>query len=197
MSVSVRGMGETDHDRGDEAAGNRVRAARPFGPLAAWCFAAAGVGLLASVLVIDARVDLARARYERDRALAIEGVHAERLRRHAALLGALRSGDAGAVRAMRIHREGVLRSVTRPLGVPLAPPDAVLASALEPDPPELPPEPVANSALARLATGRGTRLWAGLAGAVALLIGLLPTGGPARADGGEPAGSGGAPNDGS
>ena len=179
-------------DERDAAERAAAQTWRPFGPVAAWCFAAAGLGLLASVLLIDTRADLEWAIYERDRALAVERAHAERLRRHEALLGSLRSRDPRAVRAMRIHREGVVRSVPRPLGVPLAPPDAVLSRALEPGPPELPPEPRVESALARLATGSSTRLWTGLLGAVALLVGLLPAGGPPP----DPAGAGVAPNDG-
>jgi len=185
-------MGEGGGAPGGRADAGRDRAGRPFGPLAAWCFAAAGVGLLGSALLIDARADAARAAYERDRALAVERVHAERLRRHEALLGALRSSDPDVLRAMRIHREGVLRSVPRPLAAPLAPPDAVLASALEPGPAGLPPEPTVDSTLGRLATGPRTRLWVGLAGAVALLIGLLPTGSACPGD----AAAGRAPNDG-
>jgi len=154
---------------------------RPFGPLAAWCFASAGLVLIATVVLIDAHAGLLRARYERDRALAVEATHVERLDRHRSMLAALRAGDETATRAMRVHHYGVLSTVERPLPGTRPSPDLVLGSSLEPPPPVLPVEPDLDSTLARLATGQGTRLWVVLIGAVALLIGLMPAGSPGDA----------------
>ncbi|MEM0982315.1 MAG: hypothetical protein AAGI17_00025 [Planctomycetota bacterium] len=158
----------------------RPREHRPLGPVASWCFAAAGLAIIASVLLIDAQADLLVAEYERDRAIAAERTHVDRLEKHRTMLAALESGEPAAVRAMQIHLYGQNRLVENPLPGRATEPELVLAWSLEPSPPEMPTEPTLDSTLARLATGQRTRLWVALVGALALLFGLLPTFGDAN-----------------
>lgn len=151
-----------------------VRTLAGFDP--GWLFLIAGTALISATLLIAAADDLAEANHQRDRALAAEAVHQERLERHAAFLDAVDRGDESVVRTLAATQLRMTAAGREPLA--LAGPSRVDASVfpgLEPPPvrqPQVRRRP--ESLLGRWATGERSRLWLLAAGACMVFIGLLP-----------------------
>jgi len=143
---------------------------------AGWLFLLSGLAMMCAAVLIPAHDDLAMARYERDRARAIESWHAERVENYAEYLDALRDGDETLVLSLAAMQLNLIPAGTTPL-VTSVRPQATSASVF----PELEPafeRPVApefyDSRLRRWATDSRHRLWMIAGGALLVLFGLLP-----------------------
>lgn len=153
---------------------------------AGWLFVLAGLGLLASTVLIPAIDDLEEARWQRDRALAIEAHRIERLERYGAYLDALMRGEEAVVLSLAAEQLNRVPAGREPL-TPVQDPARRSASvfpALEPPPLNVPPRVKPDSLLSRLAMGESSRLAMLVVGAMCVLVGVLP---PAT----RPAGRGG------
>jgi hypothetical protein len=149
-----------------------------------WLFVIGGLALLMSVVLIPAYDDLLEARYLRDRALAIEAHRKARLERHQEFLTALDEQDPALVMSLvasqlnkiPIDREPLGPVVEPPREAPgvSLPPSASVFPALEPEPAVLPRRVRVESTLHRWATDERARLWVIAAGALLVLVGLLP-----------------------
>lgn len=158
--------------------------ARRHGPLVrldpGWLFLIAGVGTIAATVLIPAERDLRLARWERDKAKAVEDHRLERVRRYGQFQAALQSGDESVLLSLAATQ--LTQSPTD--RVPLTPiPDPARTSAsvfptLEPPPLREPPHPDMNrriSTLERWTTDDKVRPWLLAGGVLAVLIGVLPT----------------------
>lgn len=163
-----------------EVADDAAPALRPLFRLdAGWLFLLAGLAVLSVTVLIPAARDLEEARWQRNRALAIERHREQRLNRYGQYLSAVQRGEEDVVLSLMATQLNV-----SPVGrVPLldeGDPGRVNASvfpSLEPDPVELPARPDADkkpSILTRLTTNDHHRLWLLAGGVVCVLIGLLP-----------------------
>jgi hypothetical protein len=141
-----------------------------------WLFLLAGLAVLAATVLIPAYDDLAQARWQRDRALAIEQHRVQRLERYGAYLDALDRRDESVVLSLAAEQLNKVPVGRQPL-LPPADPGTRSASVfpmLEPEPLRLPTVQAQDSTLARLATGDRTRLWLIAGGALCVLLGVLP-----------------------
>lgn len=144
-----------------------------------WPFLVAGIMLLASAAVIPALDDLAEARWQRDRALALERHRAERLSKHERYLAALQAQDHDLMLALAATQ---LRAIPagKSLVLPVARADAPSASvfpALEPPAMRFAERRRTGSILEGLTLDRDVRPWLIGAGGVLLMIGAMPTAG--------------------
>lgn len=141
-----------------------------------WLFLLAGVGVIAATVLLPAFDELNEARWQRDRAVALQQHRAERNRRYSEYLAALEREEPSLVAALAATQ---LNQIPVGRALILEPPDPATASAsvfpdLEPPPAVLPEWEPPKSVLHRLATGERTRTWL-LAGAgLCLLLGVLP-----------------------
>lgn len=165
-------------NRSTKRPSKRTRHARANAPLfdAGWLFLLAGLGLLASGVMIPAARDLERAHWRRDRVLLTEMHRLHRLTRHEAYLEAVREGDEAVALQLATTQLGLARAGTDILSLPDggSTSNASVFVSLEPPPIELPPMHDPTSTLSRLANGERSRLWVLAGGAVLVLIGLLP-----------------------
>ncbi len=164
-------------------AGVSVRRAGPlFRVDAGWLFLIAGLAVLAATVLIPAQHDLDVARWQRDRAAAIETHRKTRLEHYGQYLRAVQGGDESVVlslAAVELNKSPVDRVPLNPRRDPTNVSAAVFGQ-LEPEALDLPPMPVVSarsSILARWTIDEHTRLWLLAAGVLSVLIGLLP---PAR-----------------
>lgn len=143
-----------------------------------WLFLFAGAVLLISTVLIPAMDDLAEAKWERDRALAVERHRTKRLENYAAYIDAIKRRDPTLVQwlaATQLNLMPTDKQIILPEPELLAHGGAPFGD-LEP-PPELVRDPVLpDSILHRLATNERVRLWVIAIGAMSMLVGLLPTG---------------------
>jgi hypothetical protein len=154
-----------------------ARVERPIDRLdPGWLFLAAGVVLLFATVVIPAQADLAEARWQRDRALAIEAQRKERLFKHERYLAALESREPALVRALAASQLNLVpagrAAALRPIDPMME--DASVFPSLEPAPIVLPELELVDSRLARWARGEHSRLWLIAAGSMLVMMGLLP-----------------------
>jgi hypothetical protein len=143
-----------------------------------WLYLAAGIALIAATVLIPAMDDLAEVRLQRDRALALEEHRAERLKRYEDYLGALEREEPSLVMALAASQLNQIPSdrtliLESPESVP-PPASASVFTGLEPPPLALPERKPVDSLLQRWVTGERSRTWLLAAGAVCLLLGLLP-----------------------
>jgi hypothetical protein len=144
-----------------------------------WLFLMAGLALVAATVLIPAGNDLEDARWERNKALAIERHRVQRLERYGQYLAAVHRGDEDVMLSLVATQLNMSPIERVPL---MAVPDPLDTSAspfpaLEPEPLVLPPKPrpdTAPSLLTRLTTDDRHRLWLIAAGVVCILIGVLP-----------------------
>jgi hypothetical protein len=134
--------------------------------------------VLATTILVPAYVDLEEARWHRDRAAAVERYHLQRLDRYAAFIDAVDRADETVITALAATQLNLVPEGRQPVA-PAADPARTSASVfplLEPDPPVMPERPQGAdfSILGRIATGERTRLWAIGAGALCILLGILP-----------------------
>lgn len=144
-----------------------------------WLFLLAGLTLVASTVLIPAAADLDEARWQRDKALAIERHRLDRLQRYGKYLAAVHRGDEDVTLSLMATQHNRSPVGRVPL-MPIAEPGKTSASpfpTLEPEPlvpPERTPTQQHPSLLLRLTTNDHHRLWLIAAGVVCVLIGLLP-----------------------
>jgi len=153
---------------------------------AGWLFLIAGLGLLASGVIIPAARDLEQAHWRRDRALRTEMHRLHRLTRHEAYLEAVRDGDEAVALQLATTQLGLARAGADVLSLPAVGPasNASVFVSLEPPPIELPALREPTSILSRLANSQHTRLWVMAVGSMLVLIGLLPPSLTGRGHGG-------------
>ncbi len=140
----------------------------------------AGLALISATVLVGAADNLGEVTWQRDRAVALEQHRLERLRRYDAYLEALEREDPDLVLALAASELNEMPASRAPLQAPSTSRSTVFAS-LEPAPTALPLREVNDSLLQRWATNERTRPWLLAAGALCLLVALLP---PARAAGG-------------
>jgi len=143
---------------------------------AGWLFLLSGLAVMCAAVLIPAHDDLAYARYERDRARAIESWHAQRVENYAEYLDALREGDETLVMSLAAMQLNMIPAGSRPL-VTSVRPQATSASVFpELEPSFIKPEPPEfyESKLRSWATDSRYRLWMIAGGAMLVLFGLLP-----------------------
>ncbi len=125
-----------------------------------WPFLAAGIMLLGATVLIPAMGDLDEARWQRDRALALEKHRLERLDHYERYLAALDEGDPGLVQALaasQLNRIPEGRSVILPVhssggttsGAGSGTGSASVFPMLEPGPVKLPAKAKADSDAAK------------------------------------------------
>ncbi len=159
-----------------------------------WPFLAAGIMLLGATVLIPAMGDLDEARWQRERALALEQHRLERLDHYERYLAALDEGDPGLVQALaasQLNRIPEGRSVILPVhssvgevssGAGSGTGSASVFPMLEPGPVKLPSKAKADSVLSRLTSSDRTRAWLIAAGGLMLFLGLLPVGARKRVE---------------
>ncbi len=155
------------------------QAPRARGPLidAGWLFLIAGVVLIAFTVIIPAYNDLRDANFYRERMRLAEDHRELRLSRHLEYQAALARGDETLVRSLAamqlnqapadqelIKSEGDISTRTASPFGSLEPPPLVLPQKVEPP----------KSTLEKWATDDRSRLWLVAAGALLILVGLLP-----------------------
>ncbi|MBX3358374.1 MAG: hypothetical protein KF745_08095 [Phycisphaeraceae bacterium] len=143
---------------------------------AGWLFLIAGLCILGATVLIPAFDDLAEARWQRDRAIAIEEHRLQRLERYGQYLDAVQRGEESVVLALAAEQLNKVPAGWRPL-LPVVEPGLRGASvfpALEPPALRIPARERSESTLAKLAMGDRSRLWLLIGGGVCVLIGLLP-----------------------
>ncbi|MCA3006424.1 MAG: hypothetical protein LW650_12770 [Planctomycetaceae bacterium] len=161
------------------AASVAAPAARRLGPLIdpGWLFLIPGVALIAFTVIIPAQHDLEEARYFKSRVQAVQDHRDERIGNYQRYLEALERGDENLIRSLAATQ---LNQVDQRFAPLLQPEDTTRVSAsvftqLEPKPLVLPERPVKQmSTLERWATQDDTRVWLLAAGAMCILLGLLP-----------------------
>lgn len=168
-------MGTGSHGRA------RAGSGWPFGwPDAGWFFLIAGIGAIASAVLIPAAESLDEAVYRRDVALTWEQERLNRLETHEAYLASVIAREPATVRqlkALQLNRypDGMAPLADFDVDPGLA--SASVFALLEPEP-LTPPEPPRHleerSRLAQWATGERSRLWLMAAGGIGLLLGLMP-----------------------
>jgi hypothetical protein len=144
-----------------------------------WLFLIAGIAAVGATVLVPAAADLDEARWQRNKALAIERHRLERLDHYGKYLAAVQRADEDVVlslTATQLNRSPVGRI---PL-LPVPEPGRTSASpfpALEPGPlkePDRLPLQRNPSLLQRLTTSDRHRLWMLAGGMLCMLIGLLP-----------------------
>ncbi len=149
-----------------------------------WLFLIAGIAILGATLLIPAADELAEVRLQRDRALALEKYHADRIARYGDYLQALEHEEPSLVMALA---QSQLNQIPQGRSLIIEQPQPMFggggaASAsifndLEPPPPRLPEAVRINSVLERWAGSDMTRPWLLAGGVLCLLLGLLPRAG--------------------
>ena len=168
-------MGSSSHGRA------RAGSAAGFPwPDPGWFFLIAGIGAIASAVLIPAGEALDEARYRRDVALTWERERLDRLARHEAYLESVIAREPATVRQLKALQLNLYPDGLTPLAEFEVDPGLASASVfamLEPEP-HAPPAPPAHRAersrLATWATGERSRLWLMAAGGLGVLIGLMP-----------------------
>ncbi|CAN5687503.1 hypothetical protein BH11PLA1_BH11PLA1_02440 [soil metagenome] len=160
------------------AAGVAARIRR--GPLfdAGWIFIASGLALIAATVLIPAQRDLETTRVYQDRMEVLEQRNQQRLQRYTQYAAALDSADPDLVRSLasvQLNMTPVDTQLLEPSG-DLSRRSASPFASLEPPPAVFaePPKRV-KSTLEQWATDEKARLWLLAAGAMCILVGLLPT----------------------
>lgn len=150
------------------------------GPLldAGWLFLLAGSLLLAVVMILPAQADLDDARLYLARVQALEAHRGERLGQYQQYLSAVQQGAEPVVRSLaatQLNQAPAGEQLLVPdAQAPGAPREASVFAALEPAPLVLPERTVEASVLQRWAGDPRGRLVLMAAGAMCLLVGLLP-----------------------
>lgn len=141
-----------------------------------WLFLLAGVGVLAATVLIPAKNDLDEAHYYLQRALAVEQHRLSRLEGYVNYLDKLDKGDEGTILALAAMQLNQAPQGSKLLisSSDVSASTASVFQALEPVPIVLPDRQVERSLLERWCLEDMPRLWLTAAGALCVLIGLLP-----------------------
>jgi len=127
-------------------------------------------------VLVPAQDGLEEARWQRDRAQALQAHRERRLERYTRYLATLESASEPLVRSLVAVQLNRVESDRHLLGAGEQLPDASVFSELEPEPIRLPSRNAPRSRLRRLASDPTTRLWMVAGGVLAVAIGLLPPG---------------------
>jgi hypothetical protein len=143
-----------------------------------WLYLLAGIAIIGATVLIPAMDELGDVRLQRDRALALEDHRAQRLQRYENYLGALEREEPSLVMALAASQLNQIPSdrsliLESPESVP-PPASASVFTGLEPPPLHLPERTPIDSVLERWTTSERSRPWLIAAGALCLLLGLLP-----------------------
>lgn len=141
-----------------------------------WLFLAAGVALLAATVVIPAAEDAERARWQRDRAMAVEAHRQERLNRYEEYIAALEAGEPALVLALaekQLNQIPADRALI-PGRQSSAMEGASVFLSLEPGPLVLPEYHRSESMLSKWTRGGPMRVMLLACGAICVMIGLMP-----------------------
>lgn len=152
---------------------------KPLIPLdSGWLFLLPGLVVLCATILIPALDDVDDAKFKRDRVLAIEQHRLDRLQNYIDYLDAVDRGDESVVLSLVATQLNMMPEEAIPIAAPVDPArtSASVFPELEPPPLTLRDSPPKHdrSLLTRLATGKKSRLWMIVVGAVCVLIGLLP-----------------------
>ena len=156
-------------------------AARPFTIFnPGWLFILAGIGILASTILIPAQIELSDARWARDRALEAQAHREARLENYREYLSALDQKQPSLVMALAASQLNQIPADRSPIEglTEVSRADASVFAALEPRPMKEPPRHRVDSVLSRLTSNGTTRLWLMAGGIVCLMLGLLPASRP-------------------
>ncbi len=141
-----------------------------------WLFLIAGIALLAAAVIIPAQADLTYARWQEQRALAIEAQRKERLFKHQRFLQAIQSREPALVRALAASQLNLVPAarqahflISNPTGA-----DASIFPSLEPAPIHEPELHQVDSLLARWSQGQHSQLWLVAVGSLLVFVGIMP-----------------------
>lgn len=152
----------------------------PRGPLfrfdPGWLFLIAGAALIAATVLIPVNDQLASAQWQRDRAIAVERYRAKRLENYSAYLDAVERQDRTVVLWLAATQLNLAPADKMTMLEPgdLALPKADVFANLEPTFQDVPVRVKPQSLLQTWTTSERHRLWLIAAGALCVLIGLLP-----------------------
>jgi len=142
-----------------------------------WLFVLAGLGLIASAVLIPAMAESDEVGLELQRALRLEERRVERLRRHQAFLDALERGDQAVLQSLVTSQLHLVPVGERPLYLPrdMGRREASVFDELEPPAVALPRRATPASLLYKLTTTPSYQPWVIASGTMCLLLGLLPS----------------------
>lgn len=164
----------------DSAPCTTACAADETGPLfrfdPGWLFIVAGVAIVAASVLIPARQDVVRAQWQRDRAIASERFHAERLGNYSTYLDAVHRHDPTVVVSLAATQLNLIPAGKQVMLSPgdLSLPPADVFAQLEPTFTDVPAPTPPRSLLQKWSTDPRTAPWLMAVGGLFVLIGLLP-----------------------
>jgi hypothetical protein len=136
------------------------------------------MAILGATVLIPAAEDLEAARWQADKALAVEEHRLERLNRYEEYLAALDNREPSLILSLAVTQLNQIPEGRAPIANQRTPigaaSDASVFPSLEPPPLRLPERRRVESTLQRLTTDNTTRLWLIAGGAACVLIGLMP-----------------------
>lgn len=141
-----------------------------------WLFMLAGLTVLAATVLIPAQIDVAKAKWLRDRALTVEKHRQDRLQRYEEYLAALENKDKSLVLSLAASQLNQIPAdrAALPGSTIDALRNASVFPALEPAALSLPEWKPVDSTLVRWTTDGRKRLLLILGGSLCVLVGLLP-----------------------
>lgn len=151
---------------------------------AGWLFLLAGIALIGSTILIPAADDLAKARWERERAKVWEARRQERIENYKSYLNALERAEPQLVQSLAASELNLIPEGKEILDgmSPIQADSTTIFAALEPKDIKWADRPLPESLLYSWTTDDRKRLWLIVGGAVCCLIGLLPSGPERRQD---------------
>lgn len=151
-----------------------MRTIEAFDP--GWLFMVAGAALLVATVLIPAHDDRLRAENHRDAAIARRDTQTDRLTAYGDYLDAINSGDDRLYLSLAATQLNLAPSDKHPviLAGETTSPETNIFAEIEPTPRQAAPLNLAHTRLRRWTTDSSTRLWLIAAGAIFILIGLIP-----------------------
>ena len=141
-----------------------------------WLFLLAGAALLVVTVLIPAHDDRLLAEHHRDAAIAHRDSQTDRLEAYSDYLDAINSGDDRLFMSLAATQLNLAPASKIPVilaGETSAPKTSIFAE-IEPAPRTIAPLSLPDTRLRRWTTDSTTRLWLIAAGAICMLIGLIP-----------------------
>lgn len=141
-------------------------------------FVIAGTALLLAAVLVPTADDLSNARWQLNKALAMEAHALERINRHEQYLASIERADPDVAVALAGAQLNLVPTGMNVLAAPGRPADLDLFAAIEPAPPVFAPRNRVGSVLERMVMDPSLRLWVIAGSAILLLTGLLPASRP-------------------
>ena len=148
---------------------------RLAGELARWMYFLSGLTILVAVFLLPSAADLDAVRVVRDQAIASEIHHNDRVERYERFLGSLEEGDPVTIELLAQSQLGVVSSDREAIMMPGQPGDPMVFELLEPEAVNASFARHEPSRLERLTIERVPRAIMILVGAIATLMGILPS----------------------